>query len=637
MIITLAGNGTVKQGEDLSERRPSKLTDTVTKSRILLGSSAPEEKAQKKEFGLRKKKSIVELTRTERRPIFERIIDPILEDNTPKIERITLNETRLKDEKSNHFRFDVLGKSSTEERIVLSEKPIWREVLDEHRSQLSKRTISERIQQEQISDYRLRGENSWPSELPSNKNYTYLNWIICSENIQATKLTEEIIEHAGYRFNPVLIMGQHSTGKSHLSWAIGQAIQRIHGKSSVRLISCSTFSIDDTSDNEWSETLTLSKALIIENIDLIFENEEICLELSKIVEWALNIGVQVILTCEDLSIDDFPKGKLLNVISSAVRCQLNQYSKFSLITMLRSLATKRNVLISDNAIEGIVNNSDGKWPSCSSIFETVCMALESGASVESTNDIEAIIDGRPQSLYMSSTEDDMMIDDDKLARQIGKAAIEKIINSKEHTEGYIEEVFDDIVADELFKRPLVTNSGEPWFGGELPSKISSKVRGELESLSQNTLETMVDIGVNFEDRASKLKEIEYEMIEISNSIGNSNTTELLTLADRLIQLDSDLSQLKVGSNAPEENEFDDYTPDGEWNIDEDNVSVEELLNLEDNKPKVKRKAKRRKAKRKAKTHPKKTKRNILIPVEDFDSLEPEIKVMKTLVPTVEEG
>ncbi len=636
MIITLADNGTVKQGENLSERRPSKLTDAVTKSRILLGSSAPEEKVQKKSFEFRKKKSIVELTKTERRPVFERIIEPILDDNKPKIERVTLNETRLKDEKSNRFLFNVLGDNPIEERVILSDKPIWREVLDEHRSQLSKRTVSERIQQEQISDYRLRGEKNWPNELPSNKNYTYLNWIICSENIQATKLTEEIIEHAGYRFNPVLIMGQQSTGKSHLSWAIGQAIQRIHGKSSVRLISCSTFNISDTSNNEWSDTLTLSKALIIENLDMIFENDEACLELSKIVEWALNIGVQVILTCEDISIDDFPKGKLLDVLSSAVRCQLNQYSKFSLITMLRSLATKRNVLISDNAIEGIVDTSDGKWPSCSSIFESVCMALESGASVESKNDVESIIEGRPHSLYISSDEDKIASYDDDLARQIGKAAIQKIISSKEHSEGYIEEMFDDIAEDELFKRPLVTNSGEAWFGGELPSKISSKVKGDLESLSQDALDTMVDIGVNFEDRASKLKEIENEMIEISYLIENSDTTELLALADRLIQLDSELSQLKFNSSFPEENELDEYIPDGEWNIDEDDVSVEELLDLKEDEPKLKRKAKRRKAKRKAKKDSKKTKRNILIPVENSDLLKSEIKVMKTLVPTAEE-
>ena len=126
------------------------------------------------------------------------------------------------------------------------------------------------------------------------------------------------------------------------------------------------------------------------------------------------------------------------------------------------------------------------------------------------------------------------------------------------------------------------------------------------------------------------------MNEISYLIENSDTTELLALADRLIQLDSELSQLKFNSSFPEENELDEYIPDGEWNIDEDDVSVEELLDLKEDEPKLKRKAKRRKAKRKAKKDSKKTKRNILIPVENSDLLKSEIKVMKTLVPTAEE-
>ena len=631
MIITLPFNGIIKQGDILSGRSSTKFNEAIIKSRILLGSSAP--KSMVRKTTQKDRRSLVGLTKTERRPVFERIIEPILAE-TPRIQKVKLNKTKLKDEKSKRFRVETLDDSTIEEELYqISRKPIWKEVLDEQRTQLSKRTISESIQQDRIAEQRLKGLKSWPHELPQNKNYSFLNWLICSENIQATKLSEEVIEHAGYRFNPLLIMGKNSTGKSHLSWAIGQSIQRINGNSSVRLISCSTLNLDDFSENEWSETLTLSKAIIVENISEIFENVDACIRLSKVLEWALNIGVQIIITCKKSSIDEFPRGKLLDVLSSSVRCQLNEYSKFSLITMLRTLSTKRNVILNDNVLEEIVNSSDGKWPSCQSIFESVCMALESGASVDSRNDIEAIIEGRPHSIQVASGSDETLISDDRLAREIGKAAIQNILNSKENSEQHVDNMFNDIVDDELLKRPLVSHSGEPWFGGELPSKVTARIRNEMESLSDDSLEAMIDVGLNFEQRAIQLQNIENEMIEISNLIEHSNTTELLDLADRLIQLDSELSNLKTIDNKKGKNEFDEYTPEGEWNIDEDDVTIEELFDVP--LPKIKRKAKRRTAKRKGKIHFNKKKRNVLIPI-DSEAQGTEIKLLKTLVPESEE-
>ena len=601
----------------------------------MLGSSAPEHKNLGINETIGKKKSLMDLTRTERRPMFERIVEPHLE-NKPKIQKVKLNKTKLKDEKSKRFRMDILKEDNVSyEEYRISDKPIWKEVLDEQRSQLSKRSTSERIQQQMISDYNIEGRKTWPNELPQNKNYSFLNWIICAENIQATKLSEEIIEHTGYRFNPLLIMGNKSTGKSHLSWALGQAIQRTHGNASVRLISAATLNLDDINKNEWSDTLTLSKALIIENIEELFSNEEKCLGLSKVLEWAINIGVQVIITCDDRPTEEIPRGKLFDVISSSIRCQLGQYSEFSLITMLRALATKRNVLLTDETISLIAESSDKTWPSCQSIFESVCMAIESGARVDSKEDIEAIIEGRPHSLIISNSSEKLLIPNQNLAREIGKAAIEKISMNEQTSGNQITKIFDDVVDEELFKRPLVSHSGEPWFGGELPSKITSRVKDELETVSDKTLKSMIDTGIIFEQRASKLQDIENEMVQISNLIENSDTNELLILADRLIELDSELANLKSTNKDKEINDLDEYIPEGDWNIDENDVTIDELLSEEKVIPKIKRKAKKRKAKRKIPKSSKSTKRSILIPLEN-DEETVEIKSFKTLVPMDEE-
>ena len=635
MIITLTLNSRVKQGDSLSSKNPSKLNDAILKSRLLLGSSAPKHKNLKSNESIGEKKSLMDLTKTERRPIFERIVEPHL-DNKPKIQKVKLNKTKLKDEKSKRFRLEILKEDNISyEEYQISDKPIWKEVLDEQRSQLSTRSTSERIQQQMIADYNIEGRKTWPNELPQNKNYTFLNWIICAENIQATKLCEEIIDHTGYRFNPLLIMGNKSTGKSHLSWALGQAIQRTHGNSSVRLISAPTLNLDDLNKNEWSDTLTLSKALIIENIEELFTNEEKYLGISRVLEWAINIGVQVIITCDDRPTEEIPRGKLFDVISSSIRCQLGQYSEFSLVTMLRALATKRNVLLSDETISLIVESSDKIWPSCQSIFESVCMAMESGARIDSKEDIEAIIEGRPHSLIVSNSSEKLLIPNQNLAREIGKAAIEKISMDEDISENQITKIFDDVTDKELFKRPLVSHSGEPWFGGELPSKITSRVKDELETVSDKTLNSMIDTGIIFEQRASKLQDIENEMVQISNLIENSDTNELLILADRLIQLDSELATLKSTNKDEEINELDEYVPEGEWNIDENDVTIDELLSEEKIIPKIKRKAKKRKAKRKISKSSKSTKRSILIPVENGEETV-EIKSFKTLVPMDEE-
>jgi len=638
LIITLPINSRCEQGDFLNPPPTSKLDDAILKSRLLLGSSAPKSKDRNSNSNLEKKKSIIDLTRTERRPIFERIIEPHIEKK-PKINRVKLNKTKLKDEKSKRFQVEVLNESTINyEEYQISEKPIWKEVLDEQRSQLIKRNTSDKIKQQNIANYNIEGKKDWPNELPQNKNYTFLNWIICSENIHATKLSEEIIEHTGYRFNPLVIMGKKSTGKSHLSWALGQAIQRIHGNSSVRLISATTLDINQINKNEWSETLTISKALIIENMDELFTDSEKCLQLSKVIEWAINIGVQVIITCDDISSEKIPKGKLFDVISSAIRCQLEQYSKFSLLTMLRALATKRNVLLSDEIISIIVDASDSNWPSCQSIFESVCMAIESGAKVDSINDIEAIIEGRPHSLLVSNSEEALLIPNQNLAREIGKAAIEKITNNDEIAIDEIGKILDETIEEELFKRPLVSHSGKPWFGGELPSNITSKVKDDLNSLSVDALNSMIDKGILFEQRSLKLQEIENEMMEISNLIENSDTNELLNLADRLIELDSELTNLKFVNEINGKNgfdELDEYIPEGEWNINENDVNIEELLDETKIVPKIKRKAKKRKARRRKSKNSKPKKVTTLIPINEDEGLV-EMKSIKTLVPINEE-
>ena len=87
----------------------------------------------------------------------------------------------------------------------------------------------------------------------------------------------------------------------------------------------------------------------------------------------------------------------------------------------------------------------------------------------------------------------------------------------------------------------------------------------------------------------ELESLQLEMEKISLDIDSATPAELAEMADRMLDIDrklSRISRLEPGEEStprrrPERpydfSEFDEYTPEGEWDIDEEGVSADDLL------------------------------------------------------------
>ena len=86
-----------------------------------------------------------------------------------------------------------------------------------------------------------------------------------------------------------------------------------------------------------------------------------------------------------------------------------------------------------------------------------------------------------------------------------------------------------------------------------------------------------------------MESLQLEMEEISLDIDSATPSELAEMADRMLDIDrklSRLSRLEPGEEStprrrPERpydfSKFDEYTPEGEWDIDRDGISADDLL------------------------------------------------------------
>ena len=91
------------------------------------------------------------------------------------------------------------------------------------------------------------------------------------------------------------------------------------------------------------------------------------------------------------------------------------------------------------------------------------------------------------------------------------------------------------------------------------------------------------------DHQDELFSIHAEMESISHKIEDAEPSELVELADRMLEIERKLSRISrlgageelVPRNKPtrpyEHQSFEEYVPKGDWNIDETDVSASDLL------------------------------------------------------------
>ena len=454
--------------------------------------------------------------------------------------------------------------------------PIWREVLDQHRGLNPAEPLGgAELGTPQITDSgpapsSMEYAGYWPPYLTDRPGLDFGTWQEGPSNRIATQAGNEVIDYPGRRLNPLLIHGTSGTGKSHLLWAIGESLHTSMIDRDVRLITAETF--PEHLPDGWDDLLLYASSLLIDDADRILMRPSGAANLANIVGWAIDIGAQVILTSSRrLAAESLPIGRLRQAVSSGVHVELGTPSEATMLLMLRRNTLSRGVSLTDPQLQVIVSRSRGQWSRLKADFETVCLALDSGALLMGAADVRTLLSGEQPNLPDSV--DEVGMDTDSRGAQIVSEVLDTVLpEPAEHRAEIISErmeVTDDYVPPEI-TLPSSLEAAE--------SLTADTLRGHLEEIaergSKSTSAPEIPVGQNIDaltesalehlesiihEHRFELRELNREIHQISRRVDNASSDELVSFTDRMLAIESHLDKLQdlsAGEYAPPIDDFD---------------------------------------------------------------------------------
>ena len=277
-----------------------------------------------------------------------------------------------------------------------SGEPFWKVVLNERRNTATWEKDGNDGKETYLSDALpsleepLAEFSKWPPHLPRNEQRTFKNFHVCRENDLASLSVNEILDKPADKINPLLIMGESGTGKTHLLWATGWAFSKQLPCDCVRIFSCSIIDSDFSLPKNWNEMLDRTSALLIDDVDLIYSIPDAMHAIGQVIDWAINIGIQVVLTASS-QYTGVLHNRLSEVLRSAVVAELQTPSIDSLLMMLRQRISGRQLLLTDSMLEVIISESDKSWASCQATLEKVAIGIEGGVGISDSKDVAMLL------------------------------------------------------------------------------------------------------------------------------------------------------------------------------------------------------------------------------------------------------
>jgi chromosomal replication initiation ATPase DnaA len=380
-----------------------KLQLALANARQALGKSAPTGRPALSELnrlrGINEVKDtragdLITRTGVKTRPVFDMVADSILGETKPWKASIDLEEGSsslaqiaaeriggMREKKvSDNIQIDDL---SDDLGVLKDGRPIWAEVLDSQRGYSTNST-----------DFGMKDlsfKPKWPPVQYLSEHNTWKSWHVVEENSRASSACEKVISKPGTSLNPLLILGGSGCGKSHILSASVQAmIRRQDGN--VHLLSASAMRGWESLPQGWEEAVAHANLIAID--DLHLAEERIATEIGMLIDYALNLGVQVIATSR-VDSNEWQARRLWEVMRSATSIWIRSPSSSSLITHLRRSASGRALLLDDSMLAKIVSFGGGDWRGTDSAFEKVALAIESGERVVNNADVGYILEDTP--------------------------------------------------------------------------------------------------------------------------------------------------------------------------------------------------------------------------------------------------
>ena len=519
-----------------------------------------------------RKGNLIARTKVTTRPTFDLIADKVLgkqERDTPMTE-LSNNSTlaKIASQRMNKLRdekqiIEIEDEKFGDEIGFMSDgRPIWTDILD------TQRGYSINSQELQVRDTNFKPK--WHPILRLSDHKTWKTWSVLEENQRASGACEKVIEKPGKIVNPLLILGNEGTGKSHILHATSQAmIRRQDGN--VHLLSVSRLASEDSLPDGWQEAVAHSSLIAID--DLHLAKGRIATDIGLLIDYSLNMGVQIITTSR-LDPKEWEASRLWEVMKSATSIWVMEPSAPSMITHLRRKASGRALLFDDSMLATIVKYGESQWRGVDAAFEKIALAIESGERIVSAAHVSQILDNAPKE--RTRVEDFIEKQNlEDIASRVINDTLDHLYSDKSiggiELKSELPELSDDwevpdITIDENSQEVSVGIDGKiiPHSTNTLSVDERDKylleeereltgydqVRVEetvssIDSITDNLFESVQE---NHIESAERLASLERELTELANKSRNASVDELIEIADRIGEIEYQLGNISEPPN-----------------------------------------------------------------------------------------
>lgn len=520
-------------------------------------------------------------------------------------------------------------------------EPIWSHILNEHRGRVSNELddmLSPPSVESPFHSTKVLGLTAgWPSALSWSERSTFKQWFVAEENFKATQLCERAIDHPARALNPVFIQSSEGSGCSHLLHATGQALLR-RQEGQVLMISAADLLSVDALEPEWQESLASAIAMIVDDVHEFARDEAWSHQLGILLDQAINMGLQVVAGGRT-SPATMPPSRLKEVLRKAAIATLVPPSPSTLMAFGRWRCSQRNLLLGDVHLARLAQMQPEGYRTLDARLEQISIAFDGGEVLLEGDDIARLLAHHegviprvgPQVGEQQPVED--------LANRLIGDAMDHVYSTLDtggiELHSSIEPMKEDSYQPPQWDQNTFTADNETQFDRSIresiqrvtpakPSVLDVHEREEFllnrhEQLGDADVNRAVDVLVDLDElidarmddssrsavsNSLELNQLEERMVVLAQRAVNADIEELIVIADelrtleeRLVELDPEREALPAfeedaviegqrrkarrrTSVKPTEEALDSYEPEGEWDVDADDVSPTELLQSE---------------------------------------------------------
>jgi len=492
--------------------------------------------------------------------------------------------------------------------------PVWSQVLNEQRGLLSG-GLPDELTPPAVGEMHhptrsFTIDTDWPKRMPWSSTSTFKQWFVAAENLEATQLCERVVDLPAGGFNPLYLRCAPQSGCSHLLHATGQGFLRRQEGHVLQITAADVEGVDGL-DAKWQDALVGASALIVDDAHEFASHEVWNHQLGVMLDHALNLGVQVIVGGR-LEVEAFRPSRLREVLSSATTAHITAPQSPTLMAFAKWRCTQKNLLLSDKHLAQLSRKEPRGWRAIEGRLERLSLAFEQGAVLLDRDDVFAIIDG-PRTA--AEPEEIRRVDD--LASAIVGEAVDAVYASVEpggidlHSplepwpdDDYSPPAWDEqAIADETTRmEQRMRASVDPIEPGR-PSVLDVHEREKYiirandplnESDVRRTVDVLLELDDGIDERLNEttsrvvsssleLHQLEERMVALAQRSVDADIEELITIADelraleeRLVEIDPDRKPLPPFDDESPSSDLDAYEPEGEWDIDANDVDASDL-------------------------------------------------------------